>query len=108
MLWFASSGYRFRVPEGEAFTPGPILGPHPYFLQAALDQVEAGVPIPLTPENRMAASTDIRSHDIRTIISGPSGGQSLEVPWLTDLLHRPPVESGGVLVWWNVNPNQVY
>src|SRR6266851_9681317 len=30
--WQSVASYRFRMPEGDAFTPGPYLGPHPSFL----------------------------------------------------------------------------
>ncbi len=38
MYWQALAGYRFRMPEGDAFTPGPYLGPHPSLLQETLDR----------------------------------------------------------------------
>src|SRR6267143_446726 len=37
MLWQAVANYRFRMPEGDAFTPGPYLGPRPTFMQFVYD-----------------------------------------------------------------------
>ncbi len=50
MYWQSVASYRFRMPEGDAFTPGPYLGPHPSFLESALDQLDAGRPLTMTPD----------------------------------------------------------
>jgi len=42
MYWQATANYRFRMPEGDAFTPGPYLGPHPSIMQSILDDLDAG------------------------------------------------------------------
>src|SRR5712692_8716785 len=52
MYWQAVANYRFKMPEGDAFTPGPYLGPHPSFLQSALDQLDAGRALAMTPDVR--------------------------------------------------------
>jgi hypothetical protein len=104
MYWQAAAGYRFRMPEGDAFTPGPYLGPHPSFLESALDQLDSGHAIVVTPEVRTKALADITSFGVSTIVAGPSHGQGAIVDFLTQVEGRAPVEDGGVEVWWMVSP----
>jgi hypothetical protein len=100
MYWQAVANYRFRMPEGDAFTPGPYLGPRPTFLQATLDALDAGSAVAVTPDTRAMFAADLDSHLITTIVAGPSPGQDAIVSFLTDVEGRPPVDDGGVKVWW--------
>jgi hypothetical protein len=100
MYWQATAGYRFRMPEGDAFTPGPYLGPHPSFLKSVLDQLDSGHAIGVTLDVRNRALADMRSFGVTTIVAGPSAGQAAIVDFLTQIEGRPPVEDGGVEVWW--------
>jgi len=100
MYWQAVANYRFRMPEGDAFTPGPYLGPRPTFLQATLDALEEGSTVAVTPDTRAMFAADLDSHRITTIVVGPSPGQDAIVSFLTDVEGRPPVDDGGVKVWW--------
>ena len=100
MYWQAVAGYRFRMPEGDAFTPGPYLGPHPSFLQSALDRLDAGQAIAVTPDVRVKGLADIKSFGAATIVAGPSPGQAAIVEFLTGVEGRAPVDDGGVKVWW--------
>jgi hypothetical protein len=104
MYWQAVAGYRFRMPEGDAFTPGPYLGPHPSFLESALDRLDAGGTVTLTPAVRSMALADIKSFGVTTIVAGPSAGQAAIVEFLTEVEGRGPVDDGGVKVWWTVSP----
>jgi hypothetical protein len=104
MFWQASAGYRFRMPEGDAFTPGPYLGPHPSFLESALDRLDAGQTFAVTPDVRAMALADLKSFGVTTIVSGPSPGQPAIVEFLTEVEGRQPVDDGGVKVWWTVSP----
>lgn len=104
MYWQAVAGYRFRMPEGDAFTPGPYLGPHPSFLESALDRLDAGGTVTLTPAVRSMALADIKSFAVTTIVAGPSAGQAAIVEFLTEVEGRGPVDDGGVKVWWTVSP----
>jgi hypothetical protein len=103
MYWQALAGYRFRMPEGDAFTPGPYLGPHPSFLQETLDRLDAGRPVAVTPDLLAQALADLKSFGVTTIVAGPSPGQPAIVEFLTQIAGRPPVEDGGVEVWWTVS-----
>jgi len=104
MYWQAVANYRFRMPEGDAFTPGPYLGPHPSFLESTLDQLDVGRPVAMTPAVRAMALADIRSFGVTTIVSGPSPGQPAIVEFLTAVVGATPVDDGGVKVWWTVSP----
>ncbi|HEV3095885.1 MAG TPA: hypothetical protein VG104_01950 [Candidatus Dormibacteraeota bacterium] len=104
MFWQATAGYRFRMPEGDAFTPGPYLGPHPSFLESALDRLDAGQTFAVTPDVRAMALADLTSFGVTTIVSGPSPGQPAIVEFLTEVEGRQPVDDGGVKVWWTVSP----
>jgi hypothetical protein len=103
MYWQATAGYRFRMPEGDAFTPGPYLGPHPSFLKSLLDQLDSGQSIVVTPGVRDQARADMKSFSVATIVAGPSRGQGAIVAFLTEVVGAPPVDDGGVMVWWTVS-----
>jgi len=100
MYWQAVANYRFRMPEGDAFTPGPYLGPRPTFLQATLDALDTGSAVAVTPDTRAMFAADLDSHRITIVVAGPSPGQDAIVSFLTDVEGRPPVDDGGVKVWW--------
>lgn len=104
MYWQATADYRFRMPEGDAFTPGPYLGPHPSFLQSALDRLDAGQAVAVTPDVRAMALADIKSFGVTTIVAGPSDGQAAIVRFLTEVEGQGPVDDSGAKVWWTVSP----
>jgi hypothetical protein len=100
MLWQAAANYRFRMPEGDAFTPGPYLGPHPTFLQKTLDEMDANQqPVAVTPDLRAATLADIQRFRVATIVAGPSPGRAAIVAFWTEFLGFAPNEDGGVAVW---------
>lgn len=100
MLWQAAANYRFRMPEGDAFTPGPYLGPHPSFLQKALDGMDANQrPVAVTADVRAAALADIDRFRVTTIVAGPSPGHAAIVAFWTEFVGTPPTADGGVDVW---------
>jgi hypothetical protein len=100
MLWQAVANYRFKMPEGDAFTPGPYLGPHPSFLQRTLDGMDRDQqPVAVTPEVSNIAFADLSRFRVTTIVAGPSRGRAAIVAFWTELLGGPPTEDGGVDVW---------
>ena len=103
MLWQAAAGYSFRMPEGEAFVPGPTLGPPRSFLQSTLDGLDRGGAAPTSAGDRAQALHELSAFHVTTVIAGPSPGHDQIVQYLTALLGRPPVQSGGVDVWWGVS-----
>jgi hypothetical protein len=104
MYWQAVANYRFRMPEGDAFTPGPYLGPHPSFLQSTLDQLDTGQGVALTPDVLNQARADLKSFSVTTIVAGPSPGQAAIVEFLSNVVGAPPADDGGVKVWWKLTP----
>jgi hypothetical protein len=104
MYWQEAAGYRFRMPEGDAFTPGPYLGPQPSFIQTTLDQLDAGETLTVTPEVRALALADLKSFGITAMVAGPSPGHRAIVTFLTEVSGQAPVEEGGVQVWWHFTP----
>ena len=103
MYWQSVASYRFRMPEGDAFTPGPYLGPHPSFLESALDQLDAGRPLTMTPDVRARAVADLGAFGVTTIVAGPSPGHAAIVDFLTQIEATAPAADGGVEVWWRVS-----
>jgi hypothetical protein len=91
------------MPEGDAFTPGPYLGPHPSFLQSVLDQLDAGRALTMTPDVRARALADLERFGVTTIVAGPSPGHAAIVDFLTQIEANPPVADQGVEVWWRVS-----
>jgi len=103
MYWQSVASYRFRMPEGDAFTPGPYLGPHPSFLESALDQLDAGRPLTMTPGARARAVADLEALGATTIVAGPSRGHAAIVDFLIQIEASAPAADGGVEVWWRVS-----
>jgi hypothetical protein len=101
MYWQATANYLFRMPEGDAFTPGPYLGPHPSIMQSILDDLDAGQSVTVTPEVLDLFRADLEGHGITAIVAGPSAGQPAIVEFLTEVEGSPPADDGGVKVWWN-------
>jgi hypothetical protein len=103
MYWQVSSDFRFRMPEGEAFVPGPSLSPPPSSLQQDLVALDAGTyPAQPPADERAPALANLRQWNVDTIVVGPSPGQSRIVAFFTRVLGRRPERTGGVSVWWNV------
>jgi hypothetical protein len=100
MLWQAAANYRFRMPEGDAFTPGPYLGPRPSFLQNTLDSMDANrQQINVTPDVRASVVADLQRLQVAFIVAGPSPGRPEIVAFWTEFVGGPPVEDGGVEMW---------
>jgi hypothetical protein len=100
MLWQAAANYRFRMPEGDAFTPGPYLGPHPSLLEKMLDSMDANrQQIKVTPDVRAIVAADLQRLQVTFIVAGPSPGRAAIVAFWTEFVGSTPIEDGGVEVW---------
>jgi hypothetical protein len=100
MLWQAAANYRFRMPEGDAFTPGPYLGPHPSFLEKMLDSMDANrQQMNVTPDVRAIVAADLQRLQVTFIVAGPSPGRAVIVAFWTEFVGITPIEDGGVEVW---------
>jgi hypothetical protein len=104
MFWQTVAGYRFRMPEGDAFTPGPYLGPHPSHIQASLDSLDQGQTVAVSPSERDQALRDLARFRVTTILAGPSPGHDAIVAYLTSVIGTSPQQVEGVDVWWHFHP----
>jgi hypothetical protein len=104
MFWQTVARYRFRMPEGDAFTPGPYLGPHPSHIQASLDALDLGQTVAVSPTERDQARQDLANFRVTTIVAGPSPGHDAIVAYLTAVAGTPPQRTQGVDVWWHFQP----
>jgi len=103
MGWQARSGMRFRMPEGYMYGPN-WLSPPPSRMQSFMTAIQlySDRP-PLPPSYRSQLLDELRKWEVRAIIVGPMDNQDVMVDFMTRLLGRPPVETGGVFVWWAVD-----
>lgn len=104
MYWQALAKFRFHIPEGDAFSAGPFLGPTPSYLGTVLDHFDNGTPVDLTSDARAAALHDLARWHVQTIVVGPSPGHDAIVSYLRSLLGVPPQTVDGVDVWWSCCP----
>jgi hypothetical protein len=57
----------------------------------------------VTRSVRDQARADMKSFSVATIVAGPSQGQAAIVEFLTEVVGVPPIDDGGVKVWWTVS-----
>jgi hypothetical protein len=109
-VWEAVSGLAFKTLEGLLYSPGPggqQAGPEIDPLGQELHELgELGEPAPaaLSATTRQTYLHDLQSFDVRSIVVGPSSGDRQVAQLFTELLGSPGVSTGGVIVWFNVNP----
>jgi hypothetical protein len=109
-VWEAVSGLAFKTQEGLLYSPGPggqQAGPEIDPLGQELHELgELGEPAPaaLSATTRQTYLHDLQSFDVRSIVVGPSSGDRQVAQLFTELLGSPGVSTGGVIVWFNVNP----
>src|ERR1700680_3160152 len=104
MFWQTLARYRFRMPEGDAFTPGPYLGPHPSHIQASLDALDQGQTVAVSSLARDQALRGLAGFRAAPIVAGPSPGHDAIVAYLTLVVGTPPQQTEGVDVWWHFPP----
>jgi hypothetical protein len=103
MLWQSESGMRYRMPEGFAWIPGPSYVPHRSALGDAMAGIaKSGTEPDMTSDARVAYVRDLKSWQVQTVIVGPMGSQDQLVRFFSALLGRPPIEEGGVFVWFRL------
>ena len=107
-LWEAMSDLAFKTQLGIVYTPGPsghLIGPDPDALGQelnALGDLDKPAPASLSSATSAAYVSDLRAHDVTTVIVGPSAGAAQLERLMTELLGRPGVSTGGVVVWYDV------
>jgi len=103
MGWQAQAGLRFRMPDEYAYGPN-WLSPPESRTQTAMAAIQLTGEPPVRGEpDRQRLLEELRRWHVETVIVGPMDNQSLMVDFLTWLLGRPPLETGGVFVWWEVD-----
>ena len=107
MLWAAVAQARPRMYEGYVYVPGidgrPRYGPPPGPLaQIMVDIQDHGVRPVLSPTDRAAAAQELIDADVSVVIVGPLRYRAEMIDLFTDLLGRPPVQTGGVALWRDV------
>jgi hypothetical protein len=118
MLWQAETGMGFAIPGGQASTPGAggratsaVAQLSPPQLQQLFRAAMFGNVPPngaVAPPFDAATIAAIREfcvrYDIGTVLLQPIGVRPLTVvAYLTAALGRPPVESGGIDVWYRAD-----
>ncbi|MBO0727860.1 MAG: hypothetical protein J2P57_01290 [Acidimicrobiaceae bacterium] len=103
MYWQATANFRFRMPEGEAYVPGPSLSPPASAIQTDLVELETGSYRARPPsEESQQAWINLRQWDVDTIVVGPTSNEDQVVAYFTRVLGHAPERAGGVWVWWHV------
>jgi hypothetical protein len=107
MLWAAVAQARPRLYEGYVYVPGadgrPRYGPPPGPLaQLMIEVQDHGTHVVLTAADRAAAAQELIRAGVSVVIVGPLRYRTQMVDLFTDLLGGPPIETGGVELWRNV------
>jgi hypothetical protein len=103
MMWQSVAGMSFRMPEGYGYRPGPTRNPPDSALQTQLNAIYYGLDRPsVSPGLVDQMRAELANMGATAVIVGPEPRQEEVVALFRGLLGREPVETGGVLVWWNV------
>jgi hypothetical protein len=102
------SDLAFKTQLGIVYTPGPdghLIGPtvDPLGRELnALGDLDTPAPTALSASTRATYLSDLRAHDVTTVIVGPSPGAAQVDRLMTELLGEPGIITGGVTVWYGV------
>ena len=101
MLWQATDGLRFKMPEGDLVHGDrrgyATLDPPPSPLWTAMALLQAGAAPPGPAMDAVKAQlSDIGA---RAVVLGPMPHHDLAVAYFSALFGRAPVDTGGVLIW---------
>jgi len=102
MLWQASAGMRFRMPEGYAITPDvhPLAGS---LLVKRVRSIGDGAMPSMTEDERQHMLGELANWQVHIVIVGPMTNDKWEVAFFSELLNRLPQSTEGVNVWWDVD-----
>jgi len=102
VLWQAESGMRFKMPEGYAFIPpgqGNVDPPPSATHDAGIAIVAGADPAGFPAGIQDQVLRELNAWHVRTVIVGPMANQARMVTFITSVLARDPVQSGGVYAW---------
>jgi hypothetical protein len=105
MVWQAEAGMRFRMPEGWAIVPGNHAGARSQTRTTFGNLTPATAHVADTVASRIRE--ELTGWHVQTVIVGPylNGDprkRQSAVQIVTQVVGRPPVEQGGVQVWYDV------
>ena len=108
-VWQAEADLAYRTPTGPVFTPGPggwQWGTDLGALGTELGRVRGGAPVPaqLTASARRSYLDELEALGVRGVVVGPEGHQAQVAQLFTELLGSPGQATGGVVVWYRVEP----
>jgi hypothetical protein len=104
LAWQAAANMSYQMPGGYFIGPAPggqayVGGPAPLPTALALIQISQGKAAPaVTPAVRSQFQQDMAYWGARTIVAGPGASAALTA-FVQALVQRPPVRTGGVLLW---------
>jgi hypothetical protein len=103
MMWQASTGMRFRMPQGYFFAPDeqghPWYGAPLSLLTTTMYEAQAGRQPQLTPELRRQIAADLAERKVETVVVGPMDHQSEMVGLFQDLFRTTPERYEDSFVW---------
>ncbi|MHB8331280.1 MAG: hypothetical protein ACYDEA_03690 [Candidatus Dormibacteria bacterium] len=105
MLWQVESGFRFSTPDGYFTRAGSNIpnfhGPAPTPFSNDIWLVQwGGAPPKVTAHVRAEARLYLTQHQVAVTVLGPMQRQSVMRRWLSSVFGRPPIEEGGVDLWY--------
>jgi hypothetical protein len=104
LVWQAAAHMAFQMPGGYFIGPAAgghayVGGPGPTAFAATLIETQLGLPAPpVTPALRASFRQDMSYWGARAIVAGP-GTRAALANLITQVVQRPPLHVGGVLLW---------
>jgi len=107
LLWQASSAMRFKMPEGYAYVPfgRGNVDPPPSATHDAGLAIASGLDPASFPDGlRDQVQRELKAWHVQTVIVGPMANQANMVAFITRVLAREPIQTGGVYAWEGLDP----
>jgi dolichyl-phosphate beta-glucosyltransferase len=104
LVWQAAAHMAFRMPGGYFIGPAAggrayVGGPGPTAVATTLTKIQLGLPVPrVTAALRASFWQDMSYWGARAIVAGP-GARAALTRFITQVVQRSPLHTGGVLLW---------
>jgi hypothetical protein len=103
LVWHAQARFYFRMTGGYWLNPGPTGSPQvgptrTQFMQQVLN-LQNGLPVTQTDEERTVALAELRAQGVERIVLGPMQHFDPMMRFLTHMLGQPDTERDGVHIW---------